>query len=70
MNKPYFCDQNFSLTDWHHRGLKDTTDLLLFYGEHFCGFSESENEKNNSILCDLDNWFIISQKNEHFIMSI
>ena len=59
MNKPYFCDQNFFLTDWHHKGLKNTTDLL-FCGEPFYGLSESENEKNNSISRDLDNWLIIS----------
>ena len=33
-------------------------------------FYENENEKNNSISHDLDNWFIISEKNEHFIMSM
>ena len=36
MNKPYF------LIDWRHKRLKNTIDLLLFYGEHFYGFSESE----------------------------
>ena len=40
MNKPYFC-QNFFLTDWHHKRLKNTIDLLLFYGQHFYGFSEN-----------------------------
>ena len=40
MNKPYFC-QNFFLTDWCHKRLKNTIDLLLFYEEHFYGFSES-----------------------------
>ena len=40
MNKPYFC-RNFFLTDWRHKRLKNTIDLLLFYGEHFYGFSES-----------------------------
>ena len=43
MNKPYFC-QIFFLTDWHHKRLKNTIDLLLFYGffyDHFYGFSES-----------------------------
>ena len=39
MNKPYFC-QDFFLTDWRHKRLKNTIDLLLFYGEHFYGFSE------------------------------
>ena len=33
------------LTDWHHKLLKNTIDLLLFYGEYLYGFSESENEK-------------------------
>ena len=41
MNKPYFC-RNFSLTDWRHKRIKNTIDLLLFYGEHFYGFLESE----------------------------
>ena len=40
MNKPYFC-RIFFLTDWRHKRLKNTIDLLLFYGEHFHGFSES-----------------------------
>ena len=35
MNKPYFF-----LTDWHHKRLENTIDLLLFYGEHLHGFSE------------------------------
>ena len=54
MNKPYFC-RNFCLTDWHHRCLKKTIDLLLFYREHFYEFSESENKKNNSVSHNLDN---------------
>ena len=33
-------------------------------------FHENENEKNKSTSHDLDNWFIISQKNEHFIISM
>ena len=40
MNKPYFC-RNFSLTDCCHKRLKNAIYLLLFYGEHFYGFSES-----------------------------
>ena len=40
MNKPYIC-RNFFHTDWRHKRLKNTIDLLLFYGEHFYGFSES-----------------------------
>ena len=32
----------FLLIDWRHKRLKNTTDLLLFYGEHFYGFSESD----------------------------
>ena len=40
MNKPYFY-RNFFLTDWRHERLKNTIGLLLFYGEHFYGFSES-----------------------------
>ena len=41
MNKQHFC-QFFFLTDWRHKRLKNTIVLLLFYGEHFYGFSESE----------------------------
>ena len=41
MNKPYFS-QFFFVTDLRHKRLKNTIDLLLFYGEHFYGFSESE----------------------------
>ena len=33
------CCRNF--IDWHHKCLNNTIDLLLFYGEHFYGFSES-----------------------------
>ena len=33
MNKPYFR-RNFVLTDWRHERLKNTIDLLLFYGEN------------------------------------
>ena len=29
MNKPYFC-RNFFVTDWRHKRLKNTIDLLLF----------------------------------------
>ena len=41
MNKPHFC-RNVFLTDWRHKRLKNTIDLLLFHGEHFYGFSESD----------------------------
>ena len=41
MNKPYFC-RNLFLIDWSHKRLKNTIDLLLFYGEHFYGFSKSD----------------------------
>ena len=37
MNKPYFS-RNIFLADWRHKRLKNTIDLLLFHGEHFCGF--------------------------------
>ena len=40
MNKPYYY-RNFFLTDWRSKSLKNTIDLLLFYIEHFYGFSES-----------------------------
>ena len=62
MNKSYFVSSKFFLTDWRHKRLKNTIDLLLFHGEHFYEFSESENEKNNSISHNLDNWFIIVRK--------
>ena len=41
MIKPYFCKKIF-LADWRHKRLKNTIDLLLFYGEPFYGFLESE----------------------------
>ena len=41
MNKPYVC-RKFFLTDRRHKRLKNTIDLLLFHGEHVCGFSEKE----------------------------
>ena len=40
MNEPYFC-RSFFLTDWRHKRLKNKIGLLLFYREHFYGFSES-----------------------------
>ena len=49
MNKPYLC-RIFFLTDWRYKCLKITIDLLLFYGEHFYGFSGSDlrkRRKNN-----------------------
>ena len=39
MNKLYSC-QTFSLIDGRHKRLKNIIDLLLFYREHFDGFSE------------------------------
>ena len=41
MNKPHFC-RNIFLTDWRHKCLKNTIDLLLFYGEYFYWFSEND----------------------------
>ena len=41
MNKLYFC-RNIFLVDGRHKHPKNTIDLLLFYGEHFYGFSESD----------------------------
>ena len=32
----------FFVTDWRHKRLKNTKDLLLMYGEHFHGFSEND----------------------------
>ena len=46
----YLCSEQFFLIDRVHKGLKNTIDLLLFYGEHFYGFSESDlrkRRKNN-----------------------
>ena len=40
MNKPYFC-RNVFLTDWRYKRLKNTIDLMLFYGEHFFEFLEN-----------------------------
>ena len=48
MNKPYFC-RNFFLTDWRHKRLKNAIDILLFYGEHFYGFSESDSKENEPV---------------------
>ena len=45
MNKLYFC-WNFFLIDWRHKNLKNTVDLLLFYGEHFYWFSEKDSSKS------------------------
>ena len=44
MNKPYFY-RNFFLTDRRYKRLKNTIYLLLFYGEHFYGFSVSDETK-------------------------
>ena len=44
MNKSCFC-RNFFHRDWLHKRLKNTIDLLLFYGENFYGFSESDLRK-------------------------
>ena len=41
MNKPYFY-RIFFLTDWRHKCPKNAIGLLLFYGEHLYGFSESD----------------------------
>ena len=49
MNKQYFC-QNFFLTGWHQKHLKNTIDLLLFYGEQFYEFLESEIAEDDSML--------------------
>ena len=45
MNKPYFC-RNFFLTDRLHKRLKNTIDLLLFYGEHFYDFRKAVRKKS------------------------
>ena len=41
MNMLYFLPRFFPI-DWCHKHLKNTIDLLLFNGEHFYGFSESD----------------------------
>ena len=56
MNKSCFC-RNFFHRDWLHKRLKNTIDLLLFYGENFYGFSESDLRKRR-------------KKNIHFITNI
>ena len=48
------CAEIFFLTDWRHKRLKNTIDLLLFYGEYFYGFSESEEVSEKS---STDKWF-------------
>ena len=44
MNKPYFC-RDFFYHRWRDKCLRNTIDLLLFYGEHFYGFLESDFSK-------------------------
>ena len=41
MNKAYFWPI-FFLSDWRHERLKKSIDLLLFYGERFYGFLQSD----------------------------
>ena len=70
MNKPYFC-RIFFFTDWRHKRLKNTIVilyilyifLLLFYGEHFYGFSESDLKKVRKInlLIDLQINFLSAE---------
>ena len=55
-DKPYFC-RIFILKDWHHKWVKNTIDLLLFYGEFFNGFLESDLRK-------------LQKKNIHFTTNI
>ena len=40
----------FFAIDWHDKRLKNTTDILLFYGEHFYGFSESDVDFVNNLM--------------------
>ena len=48
MNQPYFCQKKL-ITDWRHKRLKNTIDLLLFYGEHFYQFLESDLRKRKNV---------------------
>ena len=66
MNKPYFC-RNFFLTDWRHKRLKNKIDLLLFYREHFYGFSESELVSTNFMLFWLATFFSLAM---HYLRHI
>ena len=65
MNKPYFC-WNFFLIDWCHKRLKNTIDLLLFYGEHFYGFSESDLWKRQKEKHSFHNKHIYIYSQKHF----
>ena len=40
----------FFLTGWRQKRLKNTIDLLSFYGEHFYEFLESEIAEDDSML--------------------
>ena len=62
---PYFC-RNFFLIDWRHKRLKNTADLLLFYGEHFYGFSESDLWKRRKKKHSLHNKHIYIYSHRHF----
>ena len=66
MNKPYFC-QNFFLTDCRYKRLKNKTDLLLFYREHFYGFSESELVSTNFMFFWLATFFSLAM---HYLRRI
>ena len=48
------CPIGQATLDWHHEHLKNTIYLLLFYGEHFYGFWESDfrkcREKKNTFI--------------------
>ena len=62
MNKLYFR-RNFFLIDWRHKRLKNIADLLLFYREHFYGFSKSDGLLlQNKCLCRISAFY---QKNAH-----
>ena len=60
--------RNFFHTDWSHKRLKNTIDLLLFYGENFYGFSESVYE---NFLRKVQPWkfFIFSHLSLSFLQS-
>ena len=62
---PYFCRNIFPI-DWRHKRLKNTADLLIFYGEHFYGFSESDLWKRWKKKHSLHNEHIYIYDHRHF----
>ena len=65
MNKPYFCRFIFQI-DWRHICPKNTINLLLFYGEHFYGFLESDSWNCQEKNIDFTTNISINMGHKHF----